>query len=357
MNHNRGPVHGRGAGSNLSGRFEKQTREGDPREALAEPELEPDPRTVFLTDHSRTAITTNNSPDIPFDRSINPYRGCEHGCVYCYARPTHEYLGYSAGLDFETKILVKKDLPALLRKELSAKGFQPGSINISGVTDCYQPAERKFAMTRGCLEVLHEFKNPFVIVTKNALVTRDLDLIAPMAAIQGAAVFVTITSLDPAITEVMEPRTSRPSARLEAIRKLTEAGVPVGVMVAPVVPSITDHEMPAILAAAREAGAKHAGFVPLRLPLAVAPLFEEWLGNHFPDRKEKVLGRIRDLRGGKLNDPNFKTRMRGQGEFASLLSQIFHQHCRRLGLNKEKLEIRADHFRKPQAQLGLFDGK
>lgn len=340
-------LQGRGAGSNLTGRFEKTRKEAD--EYIHEPELEEgaSPRTLFLADHSRTAITRNSSPDIPFDASINPYRGCEHGCAYCYARPTHEYLGYSAGLDFETKILVKEGLPELLRKELSAKKYEPVVINISGVTDCYQPAERKFRLTRGCLEVLCELRNPFTIVTKNALVARDLDLLAAAAEWKGAAVFVSVTSLNPEVTSVMEPRTSRPQARLEAIRKLSEAGVPVHAMVAPVVPGLTDFEMPRILEAVAQAGAQGAGFVPLRLPLSVAPLFEEWLGNHFPDRKEKVLNRVRELKGGKLNDARFHSRMRGQGEFADIFSQMFHNYCRKFGLNEKELELSTEHFRKP----------
>lgn len=345
---------GRGAGSNSAGRFEKTSREGDPREHVPEPELEPSPRTTFTRDNSRSAITTNTSPDIPFDASINPYRGCEHGCAYCYARPTHEYLGMSGGLDFETKILVKEDIAVLLRAELMKKSYEPTVINLSGVTDCYQPAERRYGLTRACLEVLREFKNPLTIITKNALVTRDLDILSEMARDKLAKVFLSVTSLDPKITEVMEPRTSRPAARLEAIRALTEAGIPAGVMVAPVVPGLTDHEMPAILKAASEAGAYSAAFVPVRLPHSVAPLFEEWLGNHFPDRKDKVLHRIQELRGGKLNDPNFGSRMQGQGQFADLFSQMFHTACRRHGLNQRKHELTTSLFQRPGEQLKLF---
>lgn len=344
---------GRGAGSNQSGRFEQRSREGDPREFLPEPELEPSPRTEFFTDHARTAISRHDSPDVGFSASINPYRGCEHGCIYCYARPTHEYLGYSAGLDFETKILVKEELPKLLRQELLRKSYMPEVINISGVTDCYQPAERRFRLTRACIEVLAEFQNPFTIITKNQLVTRDLDLLAPMAKIEGVGVFVSVTSLDADLAGILEPRTSRPSARLAAIEALSGAGVPVGVMVAPVVPGITDHEMPKILEAAARDGAKHAGFVPVRLPLSVEPLFQEWLGNHFPDRKEKVLARIRDLRGGKLNESKFHSRMKGQGPFAELLSQVFHQNCRKWGLNREEMPLSTSHFRRPGEQMSL----
>jgi DNA repair photolyase len=348
------PTHGRGAGGNLAGRFENQQLERDPVDLYPGEDPEPLPRTQFLVDNSRTAITTNDSPDIGFERSVNPYRGCEHGCVYCYARPTHEFLGMSAGLDFETKILVKHSAPRLLREEMLKKSYEPGTIFFSGVTDCYQPAERQFRLTRACMETLAEFRNPFFVISKNTLVTRDIDVIAPMAELGAAAVFLSVTSLDPKITEIMEPRTARPEARLNAIRALSAAGIPTGVMVAPVIPGITDHELPKILAAAREAGATYAGFTPVRLPLAVAPLFEQWLGNHFPDRKERVLNRIRGMRGGKLNDSSFGSRMRGEGEFASLLSQLFKTHVRKLGLNDQRMVLTTEHFAKPGQQLGLF---
>jgi DNA repair photolyase len=350
------PVKGRGAASNRAGRFESSRIERDPVEPVPGEDPEPLPRTQFLDDHARSALTENDSPDVGFRLSVNPYRGCEHGCAYCYARPTHEFLGLSAGLDFETKIFVKKEAPALLRAALLKPSYACEAINLSGVTDCYQPAERRFRLTRACLEVLAEFRNPFTIITKNQLVTRDLDVIGSMGRERLAAVFVSVTSLDPKITEVLEPRTSRPAARLAAIRALAEAGVPTGVMVAPVIPGVTDHEVPRILEACAAAGATHAGFVPVRLPLAVAPLFEEWLENHFPDRKERVLNRIRDLRGGRLNDPNFRSRMRGEGEFASILSKMFHAACRKQGLNREPLDLRTDLFQRPGEQLGLFSG-
>ena len=289
-------IKGRGASWNPQNRFETL-------EYVRDEEAPPDddaPRTIYLRDPTRTIISTNDSPDVGFDASINPYRGCEHGCIYCYARPTHEYLGFSAGLDFETRILVKEDAPSLLRAELSAKKWQPKLLAISGVTDPYQPIEKRLGLTRGCLEVLAELRNPLGVITKNHLVTRDADLFAEMARWNGARVFVSITTLDAGLARTMEPRTSSPELRLDAIRSLAEAGVPAGVMVAPVIPGLTDHEMPAILAAATKAGARWAGFVVLRLPWAVAPLFENWLEENFPDRKEKVLNRIRDLRGGKL---------------------------------------------------------
>lgn len=344
---------GRGAGGNVTGRFESTQLELDPVEPV-EGEEPRALRTTFLKDSARSILTYNKSPDIPFDTSVNPYRGCEHGCVYCYARPTHEYLGMSAGLDFETKILVKEDAPKLLRQELMKASYKPDVINISGVTDCYQPAERRFRLTRGCLEVLAEFKNPFTIITKNHLVTRDIDIIAPAAREGRAAVFLTVTSLNPDITAVLEPRTSRPSARLEAIQELAEAGVPTGVMMAPVIPAITDHEMPAILEAAAKAGAKFAAFTPLRLPLSVAPLFVEWLENHFPDRKEKVLSRIKEIRGGELNDPNFGSRMRGQGEFADLMRQVFHRYTKKFCLNEKNLDLSPEAFQRPGEQMRLF---
>lgn len=346
------PIHGRGTASSIPNRFEQQHTERDDDWQ----EEEPLPRTQFLRDTSASAIATNNSPDIPFDASINPYRGCEHGCIYCYARPTHEYLGFSAGLDFESKILVKHDAPVLLRRELNAPGWKPKAISISGVTDPYQPAERRFRLTRSILEVLLEFRNPVGIVTKNHLVTRDIDLLSQFAAFNGTAVFVSVTSLNPELTGVMEPRTSRPQRRLAAIEQLAKAGIPVGVMVAPVIPGLTDHEVQAILRAAADHGARWAGTTLVRLPLAVAPLFEEWLGHHFPDRKDKVLNRIRSIRGGSLNNSTFGDRMKGDGAFAEAHRQLFRQTCNRLGLNRDKLEFSTAAFRRSQeGQLRLWD--
>jgi DNA repair photolyase len=345
-------VKGRGASWNPQSRFEKLAYVVDEDAYLDEDAGAP--RTVFLRDPSRTIIATNDSPDIGFEASINPYRGCEHGCIYCYARPTHEYLGFSAGLDFETKILVKEDAPALLRDELNAKSWEPKLIVISGVTDPYQPIERKLGITRGCLEVLADFRNPAGLITKNHLVTRDADILGDMAKWNGVRAFVSITSLDTKVQRLMEPRTSSPELRLEAIAKLTEAGVPAGVMVAPIVPGLTDHEMPSILAAARKAGAKWAGFVVLRLPWAVAPLFEQWLEEHFPDRKEKVLNRVRDLRGGKLYDAQWGVRGRGTGIFADQIGALFEVTCRRLGLNAEDRDLSTDQFRRRTAQGLLF---
>jgi DNA repair photolyase len=344
------PIKGRGASWNPQNRFETLAY-------VIDDEAERDenaPKTIYLRDPSRSIIATNDSPDVGFEASINPYRGCEHGCIYCYARPTHEYLGFSAGLDFETKILVKEDAPALLREELSKKSWEPKTIAISGVTDPYQPIERKLEITRGCIAVLAEFRNPVGIITKNALVTRDADLLADMSSWNGTRVFISVTSLDPDVHRTMEPRTSTPELRLEAIRTLTAAGIPVGVMVAPVVPGLTDHEMPAILKAARDAGAQWAAFVVLRLPWAVAPLFEKWLEENFPDRKDKVLNRVRDLRGGKLYDAQWGIRGRGQGIFAEQIESLFDVTCRKLGLNEKDYSLTTEQFRRKTAQASLF---
>jgi DNA repair photolyase len=291
------------------------------------------PATEFLADRSRSVVTENDSPDVGFRFSLNPYRGCEHGCSYCYARPTHEYLGYDAGLGFETKIVVKHDAPRLFRAFLARDSWAPEPIALSGVTDPYQPCEREFRLTRRCLEVAAAAHQPMSIITKNALVLRDLDLLAPMAADGLVHVNISITSLDTALGRAMEPRASAPSARLRAVKELSSAGVPVRVLVAPVVPGLTDSEVPAILAAAKEAGAKAAGYVLLRLPLAVAPVFMEWLERTFPDRKGRIEGRIRQMRGGRLNDAEFGRRMSGTGELAEQIGKVFEVFAQRLGLN------------------------
>ena len=314
------------------------------------------PKTRFLRDTSRSIIAHNDSPDVGFEASVNPYRGCEHGCIYCYARPTHEYLGFSAGLDFETRILVKEDAPELLRKELSSPRWKPQVIALCGVTDPYQPAERRLELTRGCLEVLAAFRNPVAIVTKNHMVTRDVDILKELAARDAAVVFISVTTLDNEVCGRMEPRTSQPRLRLDAIRTLSEAGVPAGVLVAPVVPALTDHEMPAILAAAAEAGAGCAGYSLLRLPFGVKDLFERWLEENYPDRKDKVLNRIREIRGGRLNDPGFKSRMKGQGVFAEQVEALFDATCRKLGLARRSWKLSTASFRRDTAQLPLFGG-
>lgn len=346
---------GRGVSDNPRNRFEKLSFEWDGD--LLDDEDRPVPPTAYLKDASKSIIARNDSPDVGFTYSINPYRGCSHGCVYCYARPTHEFLGFSAGLDFETKIMVKEDAPDLLRKELCAAKWEPTMLAISGVTDCYQPVERKLQLTRRCLEVLAEFRNPVGMITKNHLITRDIDLLAELASIGAAAAMLSVTTLDPELSARMEPRTSAPGRRLAAIEALAKAGVPVGVMVAPIIPGLTDHETPAILNAAAAAGARFAGSVPVRLPLAVAPIFEQWLQHHYPDRKDKVLNRIRSLRGGKLNDSNFNSRMKGEGVFAQQMSAMFKLAVRRAGLDHPFPALSVEHFRRPAragAQLPLF---
>jgi DNA repair photolyase len=356
------PIHGRGVASNPTNRFERLDVVPEPD---AEPSRDPDdepaaPETVYLRDTSRSIIAHNDSPDVGFEYSINPYRGCSHGCVYCYARPTHEYLSFSAGLDFETKILVKADAPALLRKALSSPKYEPVTLSLSGVTDCYQPAERQFKLTRRCIEVLAECGNPLTCITKSHLITRDVDLLSDMARRQLAAAFVSITSLDADLSSRMEPRAASPRRRLMAVKALADAGVPVGVMVAPVVPGLTDQEIPQILKAAAEHGARFAGYVPLRLPFVVKDLFAEWLEQHYPDRRDKVLNRVRAMRDGKLNDSNFGTRMRGSGPFADQVKAMFDLGCRRHGLNETDLHLSKGRFRRPKSdeelrQPSLFD--
>jgi DNA repair photolyase len=285
---------------------------------------------------------------------LNSYRGCEHGCAYCFARPFHEYLGWSSGLDFETKIMVKTRAPELLRRELSARRWTAQPIAMSGVTDCYQPAERQFKLSRACLQVCAELRHPIFIITKNALVTRDIDVLSELARYNCVAVHVSVTTLDTDLAGAMEPRASRPAARLQAIHQLAEAGVPVGVMVAPVVPGLTDHEMPAILDAAAAAGAKRAGYVLLRLPHAVKEIFTQWLENHAPGKKARILDRMRTLSGGKLYSSDWGKRMTGEGIFAEQLSTMFDVSTRRAGLNTDSFSLSTEHFRKPGEQLVLF---
>jgi DNA repair photolyase len=343
-------VRGRGASSNPANRFEKTTYARSEWDEADDPSV----HTVFLRDETRSIINYNDSPDVGFNASINPYRGCEHGCIYCFARPNHEYLGFSAGLDFESKILVKEDAPELLRRELLSPHWEPQVIAISGVTDAYQPIERRLQLTRRCLEVLVEFRNPVVIITKNELVARDIDLLAELAKVDGVLVFISVTSLDPELARELEPRASQPARRLAAIRELAAAGIPVATLVAPVIPGLTDHEMPSILAAVAKEGAISASYVPLRLPYGVAPLFEEWLTLHRPLQKEKILNRVREIRGGRLNDPDFHTRMQGSGAYAQHIGELFEVSCRKVGLNSKRPTVSAKAFRRPGAQLGLF---
>ena len=313
-------------------------------------------KTVFYEDYTKSVLSRNDSPDVGFSWSINPYRGCEHGCIYCYARPSHEYLGWSAGLDFETRILVKREAPALLSHVLSKPSWKPSLVAFSGNTDPYQPVERHLKLSRGCLEVFLRHRNPIGIITKNHLVTRDLDLLKPLADLGLVRVFVSITTLRPELARVMEPRTSIPQRRLDAIHKLSESGVPTGVMVAPLIPGLTDEEMPAILEAAAARGAAQAGFIVLRLPGAVESLFMDWLERCYPERKNRVLHRLREIRGGKLTDSRFGSRMRGKGVWADTFRQIFDLICRNKGLNKGLPRLRTDLFiRHPEKrQIELF---
>jgi DNA repair photolyase len=329
-----GPLKGRGAPSNVEGRYESVAREafedGWPREEEMPARLE----TVITPQAAKSIIARNESPDVPFEQSINPYSGCEHGCVYCYARPSHAYLGLSPGLDFETRIFAKTNAAELLRKELSAPGYRCSIISLGANTDPYQPAERELRITRSILEVLVEFQHPFTIVTKSALVVRDVDLIAPMAAKDLARVFLSVTNLDAELARRLEPRAAAPYRRLEAIRRLASAGVPCGVLVAPVIPFLNDGDLESILEAAAEAGASSAGYIVIRLPHELKGIFKDWLEHHYPLRAERIMARIRDLRGGRENDPRFGARMKGTGEYAELIRRRFERACRKLGLSE-----------------------
>jgi DNA repair photolyase len=353
------PIRGRRTHENPTGRFERLLYDTD--EAFVQPDedsgvVSARPRTEFFRDHSRSIIARNESPDVGFEASFNPYRGCEHGCAYCFARPTHEYLGLSAGLDFETKIIVKDDAPALLRATLASPRWKPTPLGLSGVTDPYQPIERRLGLTRRCLEVLAEFRHPVIVVTKNHLVTRDVDLLADLAAHGACAVFVSVATLDAALARTLEPRTSSPERRLDAIATLARAGVPTGALVAPVIPALTDHEMPGILARCAQAGARFAGYVVLRLPHGVKSLFASWLEANCPEKKEKVLSRVRALRGGKLYDPSFGTRHTGTGVFADQIAQMFRVWCARSGLNETRPRVSVGAFRRDAPARSLFDG-
>lgn len=345
-------VRGRGAATNLPNRFERLHLD---REGWSDPD-DPGPRTELLRDRARSILVRNDSPDVGFDVGINPYRGCEHGCAYCYARPNHEYLGLSAGLDFESRIFVKHEAPDLLRTALASPRWRPEPIMMSGVTDCYQPAERRLRITRRCLEVLVEFGNPVGITTKSYLVTRDVDLLGRLASLGAAGVVLSITSLRNEIQRSLEPRASSPARRLGAIRVLADAGIPVGVNVAPVIPGLTDHEIPAILEAAADAGATFANFILLRLPHGVKEVFTEWLAAHAPDRKDKVLNRLRSLRGGALYDGRFTVRGRGEGPFAEQIRSLFEVTRARVGMGPAPTLSTAG-FRRPELpkrQMDLF---
>ncbi len=334
---------GRGAVSNVRSRYdaEDRQREDDGWGSLEEAA----PRKTRLhDDSSRSIIAWNTSPDIPFDRSINPYRGCEHGCVYCFARPSHAYLGFSPGLDFETEIMVKRDAAVLLRKELAARSYRCAVMSMGSNTDPYQPVERELGITRSILEVLRETKHPLGIVTKNFLVTRDIDILADMARQGLVKVFVSVTTLDRKLARAMEPRASTPPKRLEAIRLLAEAGIPVGVMAAPMIPALNEHEIERILEASYAAGAREAGFVMLRLPFELKELWREWLAEHYPDRAARVIKQVQAVRGGQDYEADFGRRMRGEGPVADLIAQRFQLACRKLGFNERRWHLRTDLF-------------
>jgi len=342
-----------------STRFNLNAREadGDWLDAIGDVDGERPPvRTTVTVEKPRTIITRNQSPDVAFDRSINPYRGCEHGCIYCFARPTHAYHDLSPGIDFETKLFAKPDAPALLRAELAKKGYVCRPIAFGTNTDPYQPIEREWRITRGCIEVLAETNHPLTITTKSDRVTRDLDLLAPMAAKGLVAVMLSITSLEPKVAMTVEPRAPHPEKRLAAVKALAEAGVPTYVSIAPVIPAITDHEIEHLIERAAEAGARGVSFIPVRLPHEVAPLFRAWLETHFPDRAGKVMATIQSIRGGRDNDPNFSTRMRGQGPWADLLRTRFLIAARKHGLDKDRFRVRTDLFRPPAGPQGDLFG-
>lgn len=369
-------LRGRGAVTNVRHRFQRDDRvqvddgwssSGLPADFVdAVPDISPKvipllpdarvapaaPKTTVTAEEARKILSRNDSPDIPFDVAVNPYRGCEHGCVYCYARPTHSYLGYSPGLDFETRLVAKANAVQALRAEISRPGYKPSPINIGSATDAYQPIERDWRLTRGMLELMLETRHPVTIVTKNALVARDLDLLAALAEQKLVVVYMSITTLDAGMARTLEPRAAAPWRRLEAVRNLTAAGVPVGVLVAPVIPFINDDAMEHILQESKAAGAHYASYTVIRLPWEVKTLFEDWLNAHYPDRAQRVLHRIEDLRNGRRNDPNFGSRMRGTGIWADLLRQRFAVATRKLGLNRHRLALDTGRFQPPQAAGG-----
>jgi DNA repair photolyase len=312
-------------------------------------------KTHFYKESSKSIISYNTSPDLPINTFINPYRGCEHGCVYCYARPNHEYLGLSAGIDFETKIFVKENAPYLLEKELKSAKWQPQTIGISGVTDAYQPVEKKLELTRSCLRVLAKFRNPAAIVTKNHLVTRDIDIFREMISYNGIGIILSVTTLDNNLAQIMEPRTSRPQRRVDAIKELADNGIPAGVIIGPVIPGLTDQEIPKIIETCVNAGASVARYIMLRLPHATKDIFQAWLDINFPNKKDKIINRIKSVRDGKLYDSTYFKRDRGQGFFADQVENLFNIACRKNGILGNKLELSADSFRKQSNnQLELF---
>jgi DNA repair photolyase len=357
---------GRGAVSNLQGRYEQDARSafedgwtGGSYDADGEP-VDPQgraPKTEVTPEEARSIISRNDSPDVYFNQGINPYRGCEHGCIYCFARPTHSYLGLSPGLDFETRIRAKVNAAALLRQAFRHPRYVPEMINLGAATDPYQPVEREWRISRQLLEVFREFRHPVALITKNALVERDLDLLAPMAADRMAAVYLTVTTLDHSVARTLEPRASSPMRRIQTLRRLAEAGVPVGVSVAPIIPFITDDHIEKVLEAAWDAGARSAFYAVLRLPWEVSPLFRQWLEANFPLRAERVMARIQEMRGGKDYDASWKQRMKGTGIWADLIAQRFERSARRLGFNRERIVMDYSRFERPcdsGPQMDLF---
>ncbi len=343
-------IKGRGSQFNLPNRFEEIHLDHSDHDEIPADEFGEEEKkipTVFYNDHSRSVLVKNNSPDLGLGYSINPYRGCEHGCIYCYARPTHEYLGFSAGLDFETKIMVKQDAAELLEKEFLKKSWTPQSVFFSGNTDCYQPAEKKLEITRKCLEVFLKFRNPVSVITKNALIQRDTDILKELSKMNLIRVVISITTLKKELQRKMEPRTSSPSMRLQTIEFLTDRGISAAVNVAPIIPGLTDEEIPSILKAASERGAKLAGRVMLRLPHSVKELFTDWVSREYPERADKILNRIRDLHGGKLYDSSYGTRLTGEGKWAETVQRIFETNCNKYNLNKEKIPLATHLFRIP----------
>jgi DNA repair photolyase len=355
-------LRGRGTSENPTGRFESACRSGLENDYLNHLAEEEDianglqARTEIFKDTSRSIINTNDSPDIGMEASINPYRGCEHGCIYCFARPSHEYFGLSVGVDFETKIFAKYDAADLLVQKLSSKNYQPKVIMMSGVTDCYQPLEKNLRLTRACMEVLRDFRNPVAVITKNRLVTRDIDIFKDIADYDGIVINMSVTTLDASLARTMEPRASQPALRLRAIEELAKNNIPVSVMIGPVLPGLTDHEIPAILKAVSEAGARGAHYTMLRLPYGVKDIFQVWLRDHYPDRAEKILSHVRDIRGGKLNDANFGYRMVGQGAYADQIAAMFNLYKKKYGLTRRYNALSTAHFRRDarSSQRDLF---
>lgn len=346
------PIRGRGSAQHPKNRFSETHVEYDVDENTGQLNR---PKTKLIADHTSQIISTNSSPDIPFDVSVNPYRGCEHGCVYCYARPTHEFLGMNAGLDFESRIVVKYDAPILLRKRLSQKSWKPQTLVMSGVTDPYQPVEKELEITRNCIRVLAECHHPLVIITKNHLVTRDIDLLKKLAETGSVKVAISITSLDNDLINTMEPRTSRPRKRLDAVKELSNAGIPVHVNIAPIIPGLTDDEIVSIMEASAEAGAESVSYTILRLPYGVKDLFVKWLEDHHPNRKNKVINKIKSLKNGKLNRSEFGERFSVEGAYGEQIKNLIGIHADRLGLNQNKRKLSVDYFKRPETdQLRLF---